>query len=319
MACNLLNLNILFMGTPDFASTALEYLHKQGACICGVVTQPDKPKGRGNKLCPSAVKSYAMSESLPVYQPETMKNEAFLPVLQELKPDLIVVVAYGKILPEYILSYPKYGCINLHGSLLPKYRGAAPIQRAVLDGEKETGLTTMLMDKGLDTGDMLLRQSLEIGENDTTEMVFDNLAKMGGPLLCKTIEGICDGSIVPVKQDESCATYAEKLTEKDEKTDFSMPALSVHNKIRGLSSFPGAFAILDGKKVKFYNSSVFDGNIPENHVAGQVFFPDKKSVAVVCGDGKAVVVSQFKPEGKGVITAADMINGRKLNNGDIFQ
>ena len=313
------NKKILFMGTPDFALASLRYLHENGANICGVVTQPDKPKGRGNKLCASEVKQYAQSSDLPVFQPESLKDQSFMPTLNELNPDVIVVVAYGKILPEYILSFPRYGCVNVHGSLLPLYRGAAPIQRAVLEGQTQTGVTTMLMDKGLDTGDMLLVEKLDIGKDDTCEQVFDRLAEIGGKLLYKTLSGLFDGTITPQKQDESKATYAQKLTADDEKIDFTVCAFGVHNKIRGLTSFPGAFALLEGKKIKLYSSTVYEGKIPENAVCGQVFFPNKKSVAVVCGQRDAVVVGAFKPEGKGILTSADMINGRKINEGDILK
>ena len=194
-------MNILFMGTPDFATASLAALLDAGKHVCAVVTQPDKARGRGMKVTFSDVKKFALEKELPVLQPETLKNGAFLPTLEEYKPDLIAVVAYGKILPEYILNYPKYGCVNVHGSLLPKYRGAAPIQRAVLNGDSVSGVTTMRLDKGMDTGDMYLSEAVEIGENMTTGELFDALAEIGGNLLVQTVDALENGSAKPLPQD----------------------------------------------------------------------------------------------------------------------
>ncbi|MBQ9598328.1 MAG: methionyl-tRNA formyltransferase, partial [Clostridia bacterium] len=193
-------MNILFMGTPDFAAMALNTLINAGKSIAGVVSQPDKPKGRGHKLAPTDVKVVALEHNLPVYQPEKIKNGELMPVLDELKPDVIIVVAYGKILPDYVLNYPKYGCINAHASLLPKYRGAAPIQWAIINGEEKTGVTTMQMDAGLDTGDMLLTAETKIGKDETAAELFDRLALIGGEVLIQTLDALENGTLTPIKQ-----------------------------------------------------------------------------------------------------------------------
>lgn len=305
----------IFMGTPDFATVCLDAMLKDGIEVSGVVTQPDKKQGRGMKLSYCHVKSYALEKGLPVYQPETLKDNAFMEVLDQLKPDVIVVVAYGKLLPEYILNYPKYGCVNVHGSILPKYRGAAPIQRAVLNGDKVTGITTMFMEKGMDTGDILLTAETEIDENMTTGELFDRLAEIGGELLVKTLHGLEKGEITPTKQDHSLATHADKITNEECLVDFSLSANEVHNRIRGLSPFPGAFSYLDGKVIKLYGSRLADKNT--NKPCGEVISTSKNGVEVACGDG-SVIISTFKPEGKGIMTAADMINGRKITIGSKF-
>ena len=204
-------MKILFMGTPDFALFSLKALCEAGENVIGVVTQPDKPKGRGYTLTPPPVKVYAEEKKIPVYQPKTLRDEAFAALLDELAPDLIAVAAFGKILPQNVLDYPKYGCICVHGSLLPKYRGAAPMQRAIMDGEHVTGITTMLMDAGIDTGDMLLKSEVAIEENDNFETVHDKLAICGADTLLKTLAAIRNGTLVRQKQDDSLATYAAKI------------------------------------------------------------------------------------------------------------
>ncbi len=311
-------LRILFMGTPDFATACLKELVLTGHNVVGVVTKPDKMQGRGMKIVFSDVKKYALEQSLAVYQPESLKNGELQDVLDECKPDVIVVVAYGKILPEYMLEYPKYGCINVHGSLLPQYRGAAPIQRAVIDGLEVTGVTTMFMDKGLDTGDMLKKAEYVIDKNADTGKVFDDLANIGAKLLVETLCELENGTVKPVKQDSQNATYAEKITPEECLVDFSKTSESVHNRIRGLSPFPGAYTYLSGKILKLYESRVFEGNVPERAQPGEVIESGKKGVvAVKCGNG-AVEIGFFKPEGKGKLSATDMINGRKISVGTIL-
>ena len=206
-------MRILFMGTPDFAAASLKAMTDAGLDVVGVVSQPDRPKGRGHKLVPTDVKAAALEVGIEnIYQPEKLRNGELQPVLDELKPELIVVVAYGKILPDYIIDYPKYGCVNVHASLLPKYRGAGPIQWAIINGEKVTGVTTMKMDSGLDTGDMLLKAETEIGEYETAEELFDRLAVIGGDLLLKTIDGLEKGSITPTPQNDEEHTYAPMIS-----------------------------------------------------------------------------------------------------------
>lgn len=306
-------MNIIFMGTPDFATKSLEALLQAGQNVVAVVTQPDKKKGRGMKVAYSDVKIYALEHGLPVLQPETLRDGAFLPVLEQYKPDLIAVVAYGKILPEYILNYPRFGCVNVHGSLLPKYRGAAPIQRTVLDGEPVGGVTTMRLDKGMDTGDIYLTAEVPVGENMTTGELFDTLAPLGGELLVRTVEALENGSAQPIPQEHTRATHAEKITPEECLVDFSLDAKAVHDRIRGLSPFPGAFSYLNGKTIKLYDSRVS----AQSGVPGTVLEATRNGVVIACGTG-SVTLSSFKPEGKGLLTAADMVNGRKLAVGMQF-
>ena len=309
-------LRILFMGTPDFAEMSLRALVENGQNVVGVITQPDKQKGRGMKVQVSDVKRYALEKELDVYQPETLKDEAIKELLEQLNPDIIVVVAYGKILPEYVLRFPKYGCINVHGSLLPEYRGASPIQRAVIDGKRVTGVTTMYMDKGLDTGDMLLTREYEIGENTNTGEAFDDLAKIGAELLLETLEGLEKGTIVPTPQDGTNATYAEKILKEECAVCFDDMSQTVHNKIRGLYPFPGALCYHDGKVLKLCESRLFKENTPDGS-PGEVIGLSKDGILVKCREG-AVLLTKVKPEGKGVMNAIDLINGRKINMGDVL-
>ena len=220
-------MKILYMGTPDFAVPSLLKLIENKYEICGVLTQPDKPKGRGHKLTPPPVKECAIAHNIPVFQPETLKNEAFSEELKALNPDIIVVAAYGKILPSYILDYPKYGCINIHGSILPKYRGAAPIQRAVIDGEKETGITIQLMNEGIDTGDIIYIEKTPIGENETAGELFDRLALIGADVLIKTLDKIKDKSITRTPQNHDEATYAKMLDKETGKIDWTKSAKEI--------------------------------------------------------------------------------------------
>lgn len=309
-------LRILFMGTPDFAEMCLRALVENGHNVVGVFSQPDKQKGRGMKVQYCDVKRYALEAGLEVYQPETLKDGAVQGLLEELSPDIIVVVAYGKILPEYVLKYPKYGCINVHGSLLPEYRGASPIQRAVIDGKKITGVTTMYMDKGLDTGDMLLKREYEIGENTNTGEAFDDLAKIGAELLLETLDGLENGTITPIPQDSTKATYAEKILKDECATSFDENAQKVHNKIRGLYPFPGAFCYHDGKVLKLCESRLYKEEAPAGNI-GEVVGLSKDGILVKCSEG-AVLLTKVKPEGKGVMNAVDLINGRKISLGDIL-
>lgn len=309
-------LRILFMGTPDFASCCLEKLICDGREIVGVVTQPDKQNGRGMKVRYCDVKKCAIENGICVYQPETLKDGAIEPLLKELNPDIIVVVAYGKILPEYVLKFPKYGCINVHGSLLPEYRGASPIQRAVMDGKKITGVTTMYMDKGLDTGDILLKREYEIGENTTCGEAFDDLAKMGAELLLETLDAIENETVIPEKQNDEYASYAEKITKEECKISFDDTAENIHNKIRGLYPFPGAFCTKDGKVLKISESRLCKEQKSDAGI-GEVISLSKDGICVKTKDG-AIMLTKLKPEGKGEMSASDLINGRKIALGDIL-
>ncbi len=311
-------MRILFMGTPDFAMTVLKGLYESGEDVVGAVTQPDKPKGRGYKLVPPPVKVYAMEHGIPVFQPATMKDGAFSDTLGELDPEMIIVAAYGKILPPYVLDYPKYGCVNAHASILPKYRGASPIQRAVMNGDRETGVTAMLMDEGLDTGDMILCRKVEIGENDDFGTVHDKLAAAGAEAILETVALAKRGELPHEKQDNDAATYAAKIEKEDRVIDFSASAEEVHNKIRGLSPAPRAFTYLpDGKLLQITASRVADEGFGNGEVPGTVLAEDKAGFYVGCGKG-AILVTEVIPEGKGKMAASDFVRGRKVSVGDVL-
>ena len=305
------------MGTPDFALPTLRELCLAGHDIVGVVTQPDKPKGRGHHLTPPPIKVFANEKGISVYQPLTLRGEEFASTLAELDPELIVVVAYGKILPQNMLDYPKYGCVNVHGSLLPEYRGAAPMQRAIIDGKTVTGITTMLMAAGLDTGDMLLRCEVTIGENDNFEDIHDRLSEAGAKLLVETVEKLEMGEIVPEVQDDSLATYAAKIEKSDCLLDFSLDAKTLHNLIRGLSPIPLSFTHTpDGKLLKVVESRVFDAEKTVKALPGTVLSVGE-DIKVVCGKG-ILSLTAVVPEGKGRMSAADFVRGRKIAEGDIL-
>ena len=305
-------MRILFMGTPDFAKRNLEALYNNGENIVGVVTAPDKPKGRGMVLTPSDVKKFATEKNLTVYQPTTLKDGAFLDTLKELDPELIIVVAYGKILPSYVLDYPKYGCINNHASILPKYRGAAPIQRAIMDGDKETGVSVMKMDIGLDTGDVILVEKVTIEENDNFEIVHDKLAEAGSVALLKTVELLKKGEATYTKQPDNF-TYAEKILKADCLIDFNKSIDEIHNQIRGLSPSPLAYTKTpDGKILKVVKAHKAD--ITPRGENGEVISLDK-SIYVRCENG-VIALDVIVPEGKGKMNAQDFINGRKISIGD---
>ena len=310
-------MRILFMGTPDFALFSLRAMVEAGENIIGVITQPDKPKGRGYALLPPPVKVYAEEQGIPVYQPNTLKGEEFQAFLEEQKPDLIVVVAFGKILPQNVLDFPKYGCINIHGSLLPEYRGAAPMQRAVMDGKRKSGITTIHMDAGIDTGDMLLTGEIEIGENDNFEIVHDKLGECGAEVMLRTLDALRKGDLTPVKQDDSLASYASKIEKADCLIDFGKTADEVHNQIRGLSPIPLSFThTADGKMLKVIASEVAEREA-EHAAAGEVLSLEKGRITVACKKG-AVDLLVVLPEGKKRMNAADFINGRKIAKGDVL-
>ena len=303
-------MNIVFMGTPTFAVPTLKKLYENGHNILAVFTQTDKPKGRGMKLAFSPVKEFAVEHNLEVYQPNSLKRETeiYTPILQELNPDVIVVVAYGKILPPEVLSIPKLGCINVHGSLLPKYRGAAPIQWTVLNGDKFGGVTTMLMAEGMDTGDMLLKSSVEVGENETASELYDRLSFIGADLLIETLEKL--DTITPEKQNEAEATLAPMLSKEMCQIDFTKDAKSVHNQICGLSDWPCAVCFLDDKRLKVYRSEIVDEKC--THEAGKVI--DEKNFVVACGVG-AVKLVEIQAEGSKRMNSSDYLRGKPIAKG----
>lgn len=314
-------MKILFMGTPDFALFSLkslvEYSKNTDIEICGVITQPDKPKGRGYAMMPPPVKAYALEAGLDVYQPNTLKDDSFSELLASLSPDLIVVVAYGKILPKNVIDFPKYGCINVHGSLLPEYRGAAPMQRAIIDGKKATGITIMYMAEGLDTGDMLLKRELPINENDNFENIHDGLGALGAEMLLEIIPMLKDGTAIRTPQEDELSSYAKKITKEDCLVDFSKDSQTVHNLIRGLSPVPLSFTHTpNGKILKLIDSKIADTETPHTCV-GEVISLDGR-LEIACAKG-SVYIDKVLPEGKSRMSAADFIRGRNISLGDILK
>ncbi len=303
-------MKIVYMGTPDFAVPALRALAEKHE-VAAVFTQPDKPVGRKQILTPPDVKVCAQELDIPVCQPASMKTTEALELLKSFAPDVIVVAAYGQILPQAVLDVPKYGCVNIHGSLLPKYRGAAPIQQAVLNGDSVTGVTTMLMDAGLDTGDILLVKETPIGENETSAELFDRLSVLGGELIIETLAALENGTVDPKKQDESLATHTSKIDKSLCPVDFSRSALQIHNQIRGLYSWPVATAQIGGKRVKIHRAKIAEGS----GRAGEIL--SVKPLVIACGEG-AIELSELQPEGKKKMTAEAFAAGHKLKIGEIL-
>ncbi|MDD6214520.1 MAG: methionyl-tRNA formyltransferase [Firmicutes bacterium] len=307
-------MKILFMGTPDIAAECLRSLVLAGMNVVGAVSQPDKPKGRGHKLSPTDVKIAAEENGIPVFQPKKLKNGELIPVLDELKPDIIAVVAYGKLLPEYIISYPKYGCINVHASLLPKLRGAAPIQWAIINGEKKTGITTMLMDNGLDTGDMLLRQEIEIGEYETSEDLFVKMAKLGGDLLVKTIKNI--KSITPVPQNHEEQTYAPIIKKDMAHINWSKSTNEISNLICGMNSWPMAYSYYHDNLVKIITARKGE---PVNGKNGQIIgFEKGRGLRIKTCDGSIYIVKAQFPNSKRM-GIDEYLRGHKIDYGTILK
>ena len=302
-------MNIVFMGTPDFAVPTLERLCQSEHNVKAVFTQPDKPVGRKQIMTPPDVKVYAEKYGLKVFQPTSLKDDNSYKEIKELDPDVIVVVAYGKILPKNVLDIPRFGCVNVHGSLLPKYRGAAPIQQAVLNGDKVTGVTTMYMGEGLDTGDILLTKETEIGENETSAELFDRLAVMGADLLIDTLSKL--SSITPVKQDESMATYTSKITKELCPIDWSLKNTEIHNKVRGLQTWPVAVSTLNGKDIKIHSTLLCD----KQGRAGEIISTDPLTVA--CGEG-SLIIKELQLSGKKRMDSKSFLLGHKLTTGDKF-
>ena len=307
-------LKTIFMGTPDFAVPCLEVLQAKTE-VLAVITQPDRPKGRGHNLQASPVKQKALEYNLPVLQPEKIKTEEFTAELERLQPDLIVVVAFGQILSQRILDIPPLGCVNVHASLLPRYRGAAPIHWSIINGEKETGVTTMLMDAGLDTGDMLLKDKVTITEEMTTEELHDQLMAMGGKLLAETIDGLANGTITPEKQDDSISNYAGMLNKEIGHIDWSKSAVEIHNLIRGLNSWPVAWSMKDGKNYKFWRTKVENRN--SDKAPGTVVELRKNSFCLATGEGLLEVL-EIQPPSKKRMSAGDLLRGHGVAVGDIF-
>ena len=307
-------MKIVYMGTPDFAVPPLEALVKAGYEVAAVVTQPDKPKGRGKALMPTPVKEEALKHGIPVYQPEKVREPGFVEKLRELKPDLIVVAAFGQIIPESVLNMPKFGCINIHASLLPKYRGAAPIQYAVIDGEKESGVTIMKMGKGLDTGDMIARTEVPLAKDETGGSLFEKLSSAGARLLVETLPDIFAGTAVYEKQPEESPTpYAAMITKKMGLIDFSKSAEELERLVRGLNPWPSAYTFLNGKNLKIWKAEA-DMTQAEKNIPGTVVRADEEGICVACGTGR-LILKEVQLEGKKRMDSASFLRGCKVEPG----
>ncbi len=309
-------MKIMFMGTPEISAIALKRLLDDGHEVVSVVTGEDKPRRRGGAVTPTPTKALALERGIPVLTPNKLTDEDFLAELDRLSPELIVVVAFGKILKKRVLDAPVYGCINLHVSLLPKYRGAAPMQRAIMNGESKTGVTIMYMDEGLDTGDIIATEEFPISKTDDFEAIHDRSAEIGSALLSRTVFLMEEGKTSRVKQDSSVATYGAKIEKSDCRVDFSLDAEAVSARIRGVTPIPGAFVYHKDKMLKLYKvSATFGKGEP-----GRVIALDSKGegcITVACGEG-ALLVRGVIPEGKGKMTAGDFIRGRKIEVGDML-
>ena len=302
------------MGTPDFAVDCLQALVQNGHEVCLVISQPDKPQGRKMVLTPPAVKLCAQELGLATYQPATLRDGEAAAHIRRSAPDLIVVVAYGKIIPQEILDLPPYGCVNVHASLLPELRGAAPIQRSILQGKKVTGVTTMQLDAGMDTGDILLAEETVILPDETAGELFDRLKVLGAELLIRTINGLSDGSVTPKKQDDSKATYAAMLDKSMAPVDWHMTAQQVHDHIRGLDPWPGASTVINGKTVKLSGSHLGSSC---DKAAGEVIDAEKR-LEVCCGDGCTVLIDELQAQGKSKLRAPDFLRGFRIEKGTVL-
>ena len=306
------DMRIVFMGTPDFAAAILQKLIDSGRNVVGVFSQPDKPVGRKQIITPTATKVIAMEHNIPVFQPAKLRDGEALKIMQELKPDLTVVAAYGKILPKDILDVPPLGNVNVHGSLLPKYRGSAPIQWSVINGDKVTGITTMYMAEGMDTGDMIMKFELPIGEDETAGELFDRMAELGAESIEKTLELFDKGEVKGEPQNEEEATYAPMLKKEMGEIDFGKTAEEIHNLVRGLNPWPMAYTFFDGKSIKVHEAKEAEGFSGEE---GTLL--DEKRFIVGTKNG-AVELITVQPEGKNKMSGADFIRGRRLEKGAKF-
>ena len=309
-------MRIVFMGTPDFSVPCLHALIESKHDVVGVICQPDKPVGRKQILTPPPVKQEALAHNLRVLQPNSLRGGAGLAILEELQPELVIVVAYGKILPPDFLAYPKYGCINVHASLLPRYRGASPIHWAIINGDQETGVTTMQMDAGMDTGDILLVKKVPIGENDTAESMFETLSSVGAEAMLETIEHVEAGTLTPVKQDNSRAVNVGLLTKELGNVDWTKKALQVHNQIRGLYSWPGAYTFWNGEMLKIHKTRL---STQTSSKAPGTVVQTKGGLLVACGDGGCVELLEVQLAGKKRMDAAAFLNGSGLQKDMIFE
>lgn len=302
-------IRVVYMGTPDIAAVILERLLKEPYEIVLAVTQPDRPKGRGKELAMSPVKQLALRNGIPVFQPERLRNPDAVNVIEEAKPDLIVAAAFGQILPKAVLDLPKYGCINVHASLLPAYRGAAPIQWAILDGQEKTGVTIMYMNEGLDTGDILMQKEIAIAPDETGGSLHDKLAELGAEALCEALPGVIDGTLKPVPQGEMTTPYAKQLTKEMGRLDFDRHAEELARYVRGLNPWPGTYTELDGRLLKIWAAEAVP--YAGTEAPGTITDVTKKSFTYVTGDG-GLLIRELQPEGKRRMTAEEFLRGYKL-------
>lgn len=308
-------MRVVFMGTPDFSVGTLKAIVEAGHEVVGVITQPDKPKGRGKTVQFPPVKEEALKYGIPVYQPRKVRDAEFIEELKGMKPEVIVVVAFGQILPEEIIHMPPYGCINVHASLLPKYRGAAPIQWAVIDGEQETGVTTMRMDKGLDTGDMIMKSRVAVAQDETGESLHDKLAEAGAALLIETLDALADGSAVYEKQDDSKSCYAKMLTKELGRIDWKQDAAAIERLIRGLNSWPSAYTACRGKTLKIWSAGVIDDN--SDYPPGTLSLVTKTSMRVQTGRGQ-LELKEVQLEGKKRMSIDAFLRGCPIGAGELL-
>lgn len=306
----------VFMGTPEFAVPSLRAMAELGVSIKAVYTQPDRPKGRGRTLSPPPVKIAAQKLGIPVLQPGKLRDPQVVAELAGIAPDLVVVVAYGQILPKSVLEIPRFGCINVHASLLPRYRGASPINRALIEGESETGITTMLMDEGLDTGPMLLRKALSVGFEETAGDLQDRLAHLGADALARTLDLLCREALRPEPQNDAESSYAPLLKKKDGLIDWNEPALRIHNRVRGLDPWPGAYSHWRGTPLKLFRTlPVADDRGGE---AGLIASVDGEGLRVFCGDG-ALLVREVQLPGRKRLSVAEFVRGHRLVPGEFLE
>ena len=308
-------MNIIFMGTPEFAVPSLEMLINEGYKVIAVVTQPDKPKGRGNKLAAPPVKEFALKHDITVLQPSKIKTPEFVEQIRELSPDLLVTAAYGKIISKEMLDVPTLGCINVHGSLLPKYRGAAPIQWSIINGEKVTGITTMFTDVGLDTGDILLKRELEIGSDMTAGELHDAMSVLGAEVLKDTLIKLKSGTLVRMPQDDAMSSYAPIITKEVGLIDWNKTVQQVHNTVRGTNPWPGAYTFLNESKMRIWKTCIAEFDNNQKHCPGEIVRADDEGVLVKCSDGY-IMVQELQFDSSKRMKVSDYIRGHKISIGE---
>ncbi len=307
-------MDVVFMGTPDFAIPALDLVYSSTHRLLAAVTQPDRPKGRRLQLQPSPVKEFAQRNNIPLFQPDNLNEKGFRSSLCQLDPEAVVVVAYGKIIPEWILDLPPHGCINVHASLLPQYRGAAPIQRAIMDGCTRTGVTTMLLDRGMDTGPILLQAETSIELDDTAGTVAQKLADQGAELLVETLDGVADGIIEPREQDENGISYAPKIKKEETLVQWSSPAKQIKDKIRALNPYPGAYTFLQGKRLKLLEARINEQVSNKELQPGTVVAVEKNGLVVATQD-RRLILTMIQPENKRKMSSAEFLRGHQIKLG----